>query len=186
MADKKTKGIMKQQIEATLQCLLGTSFWGAGRISTLLTFQFGVRQLRTNHGKLHEVGTYALHVQCTWRLAQAQHILAASGDRAYEPDDEHEQVIRSEMEPYAWPQTETRLLDQRLSSFFQQCEKTPIFVQAIQADDLGGLTLILSDNHTFTVFPDDSLDEEYWRFFEPGKELPHFVVTGQGIEDQDA
>lgn len=27
-------------------------------------------------------------------------------------------------------------------------------------------------------------DEEYWRFFQPATDLPHFVVTSQGIEDQ--
>ncbi len=176
---------MKQQIEETLQCLIGHPFWGAGRVANLLTFQFGPRQLRANQGKLREAGTYALHVQCAWHLVQAQHILAASGDLAFEPSGEHKTMSHAGEEPYVWAERETSLLDEHLFHFFEQCEKTPILVQALHADELGGLTLVLSDNHTLTLFPDDSLGEEYWRFFESGQDLPHFVVTGQGIEDQE-
>ena len=53
---------IKKQIEATLQCLIGHPFWGAGRVGNLLTFQFGPHYVKTNrHGKSSEVGTYALH-----------------------------------------------------------------------------------------------------------------------------
>ena len=177
---------MKQQIEETLQCLIGHLFWGAGRSANLLTFQFGPRQLRTNrHGTSYEVGIYALHVQCAWHLAEAQHLLVASGDLGYEPSDENEAMYHYEGEAYAWPKAESSLLDERLLRFFLQGEKTSVLVQAIRADDLGGLTLQLSDNHTLAVFPDASLDTEYWRFFHVGRNLPHFVVTSQGIEDQE-
>ncbi len=177
---------MKKQIEETLQCLTGHLFWGAGRIGNLLTFQFGPRQLRTNRqGKSYEVGTYALHVQCAWHLAKAQHLLAASGDLGYEPSDENEEMSNYDGEVYAWPKAESSCLDERLLRFFQQCEKTPLFVQALRADDLGGLTIELSDNHRLAVFPNTSLDEEYWRFFQVGADRPHLVVTGLGIEDQE-
>ncbi len=180
---KKTE---KQQIEETLQCLIGHPLWGAGRVGNLLTFQFGPRQLRTNRdGKSHQVGTYALHVQCAWHLAKAQHLLVASGDLGYKPIDEHEKMRHYEEEPYAWSETDKSLLDERLFHFFQQCEKTPLLVQAIRADDLGGLTIELSSHHILVAFPDDSLDAEYWRFFQIGADLPHFVVTDQGIEDQE-
>lgn len=36
---------IKNQIEATLQCLIGQPFWGAGRVGNLLTFQFGSRSV---------------------------------------------------------------------------------------------------------------------------------------------
>ena len=178
---------MKQQIEETLRCLVGQPFWGAGRAADLLTFQFGPRQWRTNRrGQAHEVGTYALHVQCAWHLGQAGHILVASRDLYYEPSDEHEKMSHSEREPYAWPEMNTSLLDERLFHFFQQCEKMPIFVQSLYADDFGSLTIALSEDHTLAVFPDDSLGEEYWRFFGVGKtDSPHFVVTGQGIEGEE-
>ncbi|GHO63654.1 hypothetical protein KSC_025460 [Ktedonobacter sp. SOSP1-52] len=177
---------MKKQIEETLQCLIGQSFWGSGRAANLLTFQFGPRQVRIDHhGKSRQVGTYALHVQCTWRLTKAQRILAASGDLGWEPKEVNEETRNYEGEGYSWPKTGGTRLDEQLVSFFRQCEQTPLFVQAIQADDLGGLTIELTSQHLLTVFPDDSFDEEYWRFFQVGVNLPHFVVTGEGIEDQE-
>ena len=177
---------MKQQIEETLRCLIGHPFWGAGRAANLLSFQFGPRYLKTDYyGRLHEVGTYALHVQCAWHLAEAQCLLVASGDRSYEPSVENEEMNSGEGDAYAWPKTDSSLLDERLRSFFLQCEKTPVLVQALRADDLGGLTIELSDCFTLTLFPDTSLEAEYWRFFQMDVDLPHFVVTSEGIEDQD-
>ncbi len=178
---------MKRQIEETLQCLIGHSFWGSGRTLNLLSFQFGPRHLRIDHrdGKPYEVGTYALHVQCAWHIAKAQRVLVASGDRLYEPDEVNEDMNNYDGELYAWPKAESSLLDERLLRFFLQCEKTPIFVQAIRADDLGGLTIELSYDFKLTVFPDYSDDYEYWRFFQLNADLPHFVVTSQGIEDPE-
>jgi hypothetical protein len=176
---------MKKQIEETLQCLIGHPFWGAGRAADLSTFQFGPRHMRTRRrdGRSYEVGTYALHVQCAWHLADAQHILVASRDRYYprgDPDDES-----LDQDTFRWDQPGANRCDERLEQFFKKYETTPVIVQTIQADNLGGMTIKLSQNHTLVVFPDDSLDGEYWRFFQTEKDLPHFVVTGHGIEDEE-
>jgi len=177
---------MKKQIEKTLQCWIGQSFWGSGRVANLLTFQFGPRQERiSRYGISYKMGTYALHVQCAWRLTKAQRILAASGDPGWEPKEVNEETRNDEGEGYSWPKTGGTGLDEQLVSFSRQGEHTPLFVQAIQADDLGGLTIELRSQHLLTVFPNDSFDEEYWRCFQVEGDLPHFVVTGQGIEGQE-
>lgn len=154
-------------------------------MGNLLAFQFGPRSLKTGrNGKSYAIGTYALHVQCAWHLANAQRLLVASGDLGYNPIDEDDEMNHYEGEVYTWSKAENSLLDERLLRFFLQCEKTPLLVQALRADNLGGLTLELSDSHLLTLFPDDSLDAEYWRFFQTDvdPDLPHFVVTDQGIE----
>jgi hypothetical protein len=124
-------------------------------------------------------------VQCAWHLAETQRLLVTSGDLAYELSDVNEEMSTYDGEVYAWLKAERSRLDERLLRFFQQCEKTPLLVQAIRADELGGLTIALNSHHILAVFPDTSLDEEYWRFFHVGADLPHFVVTGRGIEDQE-
>lgn len=178
---------MKKQIEETLHCLIGHPFWGAGRIANLLTFQFGPHQVRTNRrGKPYEVGTYVLHVQCVWHLADAQRILAASGDLSYRLSKIDEEMSNADGGIYAWSKTESSLLDERLFHFFHQHENMPFPVQAVRADEYGGLIIALSENHRLAVFPDTSLAEECWRFFQLGTDLPHLVVTGQGLEDQGA
>lgn len=179
---------MREQIEKALECLIGLSFWGAGRTLNLLSFQFGPRQKRISwrDGRESEVGTYALHVQCAWRIVRGGRILAASDDRFRDWDDEDEVVYHVDGEAYVWSKSSSTLLDQLLSRFFGQCEQTPIFVQTVQVDDLGGVIITLSDGITLTLFPNASADdEEYWRFFRPGKDEPHLVVTAQGIEDPE-
>lgn len=177
---------MKKQVEETLQCLIGQPFWGAGRTLNLLSFQFGPRQLRTRRGKTYEVGTYALHVQCSWRLTSAQHILVASDDRFAEPLEESIQATQEdEDEAYTWDRTNTTLLDERLHAFFLKCQETPCLVQSIHADNLGGFNMELSQDYTLTVFPNFSNDTECWRFFRSNDDRSHFVVTGEGILDQE-
>lgn len=176
---------MRDQIERTLHCLIGQRFWGAGRVLNLLTFQFGPRQVRSNHrGETSVVGTYALHVQCAWHLTdtRTQKIVVASGDRHEEPDDENREKQTEEEDVYAWPKAEQSLLDERLLRFFLQADQAPVFVQALQADEYGGLLIGLSSSHALTLFPNTSASE-CWRFFQPGTDRPHFVITGQGIED---
>lgn len=179
---------MKKQVEETLECLIGHPFWGAGRALDLLTFQFGPRQWRTSRrGQSYEVGTYALHVQCAWHLTEAQHILVASGDRYSVPAGESEETMQNnDSEMYTQGKAEKTLLDERLLDFFLKGEKTPCLVQAIRADDFGGFTIELSQNHKLTVFPSASDNTECWRFFHPDDEnSPHFVVTGEGIDGQE-
>src|SRR6185437_10699370 len=105
---------MKKEIEETLQCLVGLPLWGAGRTLNLLSFQFGLRHLRTHrHGKSSEVGTYALHVQCAWHIATTDRLLVASRDRLFEPGDEQKQqgeMSRSEGESYTWSESDVSLL----------------------------------------------------------------------------
>ena len=57
---------------------------------------------------------------------------------------------------------------------------------AIDADDVGSLRLTLDHDVRLELFPDDSLgdvtDSERWRFFQPGADGPHFLVTGGGCD----
>jgi hypothetical protein len=182
---------VKERIEEALQCLVGLEFWGAGRITNLLMFEFGPRQLRINrHGKEYEVGTHALHVQCAWHLAHSPRILIGSRDRLYKFPNDDPEINHYDKEVHTWPKDEPSWLDYRLLRFFNQCKENPVFVQTIQADNLGGMIIELSSGYTLSVFPDCSAadnpedDEEYWRFFElNATDRPHFVVTGHGIEN---
>ena len=142
-------------------------------ILDLLTFQFGPRQWRTNRRvRFYEGGTYALHVQCAWHLTEAHQILVASGDRSSEPTGENEETMQNDDgEVYSRGKAESLLLDERLLNFFLGGKQTPYLVQAIQADDVGRLTIALSQNHTLTVFPDISDETECWRFFHPVKRI---------------
>ena len=52
--------------------------------------------------------------------------------------------------------------------------------QDIVADDQGGFVLQFASGHCLKVEPDDDA-EEFWRFFEPYRKTPHFVVGAAGV-----
>ncbi len=173
---------MRQQIEAALEVLIGKPLWGADRTSILQWFHFGERRTATRrNGRQVQVGEYALHVQCAWRLGSPTSIIVASADRylaaGEDPFKEHES--------FAWDTPGANRADERLAAFFagfaERGEEPPV-VEGARANSVGGFQLALSDGLTLDVFPDHSLPGEHWRLFSPGADAEHFVVTGEGIE----
>jgi hypothetical protein len=57
-----------------------------------------------------------------------------------------------------------------------------MIVLALEVDEIGSLRIILSNGYKIEIFPDDSLEKEFWRFFQLDSDPRHFVVTGKGIE----
>ena len=78
---------MRSEIENATSALVGNALWACKRTSDLASFQFGKkRQTRTFRGVEAEVGEYALNVQCAWRLAKEDRVVAGSADLYYPSD----------------------------------------------------------------------------------------------------
>lgn len=45
-----------------------------------------------------------------------------------------------------------------------------------RADDIGGLIIYLDNELKIEIFPDDSLQQEFWRFIIFKEDSEHFVV----------
>ncbi len=62
---------MKEEIERALQALIGLPLWAVGRAGSLEWFQFGGRRTIPNlRGASKEVGEFAIHLDCAWRLVE--------------------------------------------------------------------------------------------------------------------
>ncbi|WP_182006877.1 hypothetical protein [Priestia aryabhattai] len=62
-----------------------------------------------------------------------------------------------------------------------------MIVERFESDEVGGLKIFLSKGYSLEVFPDTSEDDEYsefWRLFNRKEDSLHFVVTGNGIENE--
>lgn len=169
---------MKDKIERSLAPLVGLPMWAAGRAGDMAMFMFGERRLVTKPpGKVVEVGEYALHVQCAWRLVGAKGIIVASRDYFYpagDPDDEPPDFDHDQ------PGANRR--DERMDAFFADCgDRVPV-VRRIEADRVGSLRMTMSREVTLEVFPIDSLEMEHWRFFRAASGERRFVVTGLGAD----
>ena len=169
---------MRTQIQEALEVLIGQPLWSSGRAADLEWFQFGPRKtVQDSRGQNKEVGKYALHVQCAWRIRHGEQIVVASRD-LYSPPEESD----DRPEDFNWDVQGANRRDKRIAELFRN--KTRQFlVRQVVAGMAGSFMIVFDDGYALDVFPDDSLSGEHWRIFKPYAGEPHFVVTGKGLED---
>jgi hypothetical protein len=149
--------------------------WAAGRASDLAWFHFGQRRTVTDsRGDSKEVGEYALHLQCAWRIVQGEKIIVASRDLYYPTGSVTPEVSSG----FHWDVQGANRLDERLQQFMKEAS---LFVVGAEAGRGGALQVFLGNDTALEVFPYDSFDGEHWRLFRPYADESHFVVGGAGI-----
>jgi hypothetical protein len=161
------------EIEKSTVVLTGAALWAFRRIADLAVFHFGEKaQVKTFQGETAEVGRYALHVQCAWRIAREDSVVVGSGD-LYAPAGITTKQFRSDFD---WKRDPTRL-DELMGLLFKNGARQ-FLVRTVEVGVGSSLCLGLDSGLVLEIFPDDSLCEEYWRLLQPGKDEPHFVVAG--------
>ena len=178
------------RIERELAVLVGLPLWGAARAADLLTLAFGaerhgVSKFGRRKGEPRTYGEYALHVQCTWRIAGPDGIVTGRPDRFYP----HSDLLREREDWKWWDDPDWDSLQLNANRWDERIEPWlaagPYVVERVAADPLGGLSVALAGGFALDVFPDSSDDteySEYWRFFKPDDPRPHFVVLTGGID----
>ena len=169
---------MRDEIESSLQALIGLPLLSVGRAADLEWFQFGRPQTVTNsRGETKTVGEYALHIQCAWRIRNSAGIIVASHDR-YEPAEAVE-----DLESFDWDQPGANLCDRKMRQFLAEAKGDSQIVTQVEADDVGSLRILLSTDVAIELFPDSSEEDEYsehWRFFQSTSGTKHLVVRNGG------
>lgn len=169
---------MKQEVESALSPLAGMPLWAGHRAADMQMFQLGIlKPKKSPRGEIQEVGDYALHLQCPWRIRGSQGLIVGSGDLYYPKGDFHD--IPADFD---WQKENRR--DERLNALLARCAE-PLVVERVSADDVGGFVLEMNRGFRLEAFPSDSSRDEYCRLFRPGELDSHFVVTGCGIETRD-
>jgi hypothetical protein len=167
---------MKKQVQKALEVLIGQPLWSSGRAADLEWFQFGQRRtVKNTRGDTKEVGEYALHVQCAWRIRHGDQVVVGGRDLYYPPEQSDNPT-----EDFEWDVQGANRRDKRIAELFQN-ETRQFLVLEVEVGEAGAFTIIFDDAHALDVFPDDSLGDEHWRIFKPSTEEPHFVVTGRGL-----
>ncbi|HWL22436.1 hypothetical protein H7K20_18910 [Priestia aryabhattai] len=172
---------MRQAIKSKVDKLVGLNLRYIGRASNLFWLGFGEKILVTRRGKMEEVAEYALHIQCSWRIAKANKIVVGSRDFYYPRTG-----LDNENEHFEWDVQGNNRFDERIKSIIEDINEHTI-VERFESDEVGGLKIFLSQGYLLEVFPDTSEDDEYsefWRLFNRKEDSPHFVVTGNGIENE--
>jgi hypothetical protein len=166
---------MKSEIEMSIDVLVGLPLWSLGRAANMAWFEFGARRTVTGfRGDTKEVGDYALHVQCAWRIIQGDRIVVASRDIYCMPEEIDEPIL----EDFDWQKGNR--FDRIAEELFQN-ESREFMVQGVCAGSAGSLTVLLEDGYALEVFPNDSESREHWRFLGPYVDKPHLVFSGKGL-----
>lgn len=156
----------EDRIERELQKLVGLRAWGPGLAAGMLTVSFGNRYPDTTRsGKEREVGDYALHIQCAWRLVRGSAVVIGFTDYLAAEGQEGANEV--------WDRLK------------QEFSTSPI-VKKLSHARAGAFSFTLESDLHLEAFPSLSatnVDEESWRIFTPKSLVSHFVVTPSGIED---
>ena len=154
-----------------LNMLKGEPLSGIGRGANMLWMGFGKDVKTTNlKGEERLVSEYALHIQCAWRLLYRKRIFTGNGD-FYE--------LTETNDTGDWDTKGGNLFDLKAVELNSVLSQKCFTIQKIMMRNTGDLKICLSNGLRLEVFPNDSLYEEYWRFFCYKPELAnrgHLVV----------
>lgn len=176
-------GRTREAIISHLRPLVGLRLSLARRAADLRNFQFG--PVRTYKGGT--VGEYALHLQCPWRIETGDGIVTGRND-LWEPTAADAAVDWDQWDYEAGD----NLQDTRIATLLVSHDSVTksaanhgdtLVVETIDADDCGGVTIVLSGGYRLLLFPDGTRGED-WRLFRAGRDEPHFVIAGGKIEDE--
>jgi hypothetical protein len=168
---------MRDEIQKALDILIDKPLWSSGRAADLAWFQFGGRRtVKGLRGDAKEMGEYALHIQCAWRIRRGDQVVVGSSDLYVPPEESADRP-----ENFDWDVQGATRRDKRIAELFQN-ETRQFLVKRILIGEAGSFTIVLDSEYALEVFPDDSLGDEHWRIFAPSSEVSHFVVTGKGLK----
>jgi len=117
-------------------------------------------------------------VQCAWRLLGPDGVITGLGDLYVPAGDPN--VRPEEWSPFE--RGNQSRLDERTLHLRSKWKLAPPIVELVTVDAVGGVRLQLTRGYVVEVWPDDSLPHEYWRLLQPARDVPHFVITGTGIQ----
>jgi hypothetical protein len=153
-------------LRAELEKLVGLPLWGVGLAAGMLTLAFGNRYtVRTSLGREVEKGDFGLHIQCAWRIAREDEVVAGFAD--YVALDHAD---RSAFTTFY----------EALQSLFVESPR----VEAVESLRAGAFSLRLEGSLYVEAFPSFSVvdpESEFWRLLsrEPDQ---HFVVGPGGLD----
>jgi hypothetical protein len=173
---------MRAKIQNALLPLVGLPLWDGGRAADLTWLQFGQRRMvKDFRGEPEEVGEYALHLQCVWRLVQGEQVIIGQRDLYYPaaPGRTSPEVPAG----FTWDVQGANRLDYLLDEFFHRANRE-LIVERTEVGRAAAFAIFFRDNFVLEIFPNDSFDEEHWRLFRPYLNEPHFVVTGKSASEE--
>ena len=164
-----------KQIDKFIRQIKGKKMSLIGRTSGLVWIGFGdLKEQLDSTGKVREISSFMLHIQCLWRLIQKQKIIVASGD-LFLPNNQN----FNEGE-FIWESIGANLFDVKSKELTEK-DFAELYVNDVKLNDIGDLNIILSNDYKLQLFIDTSTSEECWRLFKPYTCEFHIISYGNKI-----
>jgi hypothetical protein len=159
-------------MDQVLRALLGKKMWIYRRAADMAGFHFGDRiPVKDYYERPSEVGEYAMHIQCAWRIVKDGRVLVASRDLYYPAGDLKDDSIP---EGFDWDRDQNRR-DTLLNSMFTGPGFT---VRDVHLGLAGMCNIEFDEGLALEIFPDDSLTHEHWRLFATQDVDRQLIVAG--------
>lgn len=157
-----------------IKLIEGKQLQRIGRAVDIIWLAIGEKIERMIAGKMRSRGTYAVHISCAFRVSNVNHGILFTGDDKYcpkpgLPDDEN----------FHWDNPGDNLSDYKAQLWFSS--NNPIYIRSAEISRFGDLKIIFNNGDLLEAFVSYS-EEESWRFFEPGMDTSHLVISGNKIE----
>lgn len=150
--------------------LLNKKLSSIGRAGSMLWVGFGKWITKKNYrDEIRKVNEYSLHVSCSWRFTDGKNIIMASRDMYLPKNGEY-------IDDFDWDVIGNNRFDERINIIHREINKNIITVDELKIDKYGSLIVQFNNGYVLEVFPDDSLEEEYWRFISNINESEHLVI----------
>lgn len=160
-----------------IKIIEGELFNGIGRAADMCWVHFGETiQVNDYKGDIVEKGTYALHLQCPWRIIkkEEQQIISLGSYDIYEPKSTMEWS-----EDFDWDVQGMNLFDEKLSAI--KIYEKVIHIKSVKINTLNDLKIIFSNECILETFINSSTDNECWRFFKCNSHENHLIATGRSL-----
>src|SRR5215510_3888570 len=135
---------MKELILQTLGVIIGETFNPPTRAATMECFNFGKERTVVNrrHGQ-RVVSQFALHTESPWRIRNLSAIIVGSADM-FQPAGDPDEIAPDD---FQWDVHGANRCDELIEAFFANRSLTPVIIETVDADDIGGLKIGLSKGY---------------------------------------
>lgn len=162
-----------------LEVIVGKKIWTCRRAADMAMFQCGNRnKISDYYGREVEIGEYALHVQCPWRILSSEGIVVGSRDLYLPSTYERGSDVPNGFNWDREPNRRDRILEELFDRVHDGYE-----VQRVEHGLGDWCQIYLLSGLYLQIFPDDSLGEEQWRLFSSNDADGKSTFIGTGRAD---
>lgn len=167
------------KIKNILSGLIGLPLTRTTRAADIECLKFGAIYRTDNDGSVYNIGEFALHLSCPWRLTNDTQILVGSDDLYQQADETADYNEDFDYDVNA------NLRDVKLDKLIIE---NKLIVASVDADGFGGIEIYFGNKIKLTVFPvlSSKSDNEYWRIIDFRNEKSKHLEscsTGYAISD---